>query len=708
MYALEQGALVLLEQSGQSILVCLVEHSRPRLRLEHVGAQRRQRHHAGAPLVEAAVQRGDRRLRQRDQLGLRRVELLPLALAIACLLEGEHLESAVIGGDPHGMSQLQRLHDRVVVHRIDGGPVAQRVGFEHGVSHRPHHAGDVGGPAAAQPLALVAGELLRLGDRRLRLLGRSQRGGLSALHHAAGAGPPRRHERAVGVVARGGALEEQVVREAEGLVIRVEELELDGQVGRLDAGVPADAFEDFFQLAQMKYLVLAVEHLGRLERHRHVLERSLIERREWLAHSVDPEVADEPAVQQARGVVRRRRVDDRGLLAEVVQRDPGGTQQPLVRLNVGAHGREVRSCHVFRHQTRSLDADARSRGVHTVVELQHVDDDRIGQRPVVTRVQQILEDAAQHIALKQLGPLLGEAGGQLVRSLDHRGCRAHQVVEEELVARVEVLDALERGFVGCQDRVPRDRGHDRALQRVRNHSPRSLLPLGAGEVRQPVAEPGILGAHLRDDIEAGNLGDQPTVVHHVLSDPCAHLLAGVVPIRLPRVLESVGPQDLGGQPVVQLGVEGLHDLMSSGDLVVGQPTLGCSGELHDRQLDELPVLLGERVRRRCRLRAHLDAQLLPHRIEHGGGVVGDRLRRIVGVFDLERLRRGHFGERSQVADGSGRLDHRLLGQVARLVLRQDRHLRLRGHRSRQHTGVTHGVMAIGGSVDHREVAHHRP
>ena len=103
-YALEQGALALLEQAGQSIPVLLVEHPGPRLRLEHVGAQRRQRHHAGAPLVEAAVQRGNRRFRQRDQLGLRRVELLPLALAIACLLEGEHLESAVIGGDPHDMA----------------------------------------------------------------------------------------------------------------------------------------------------------------------------------------------------------------------------------------------------------------------------------------------------------------------------------------------------------------------------------------------------------------------------------------------------------------------------------------------------------------------------------------------------------------------------------------------------------------------------
>ena len=580
--------------------------------------------------------------------------------------------------------------------------------FEHGVGHRPHRAGDVGGPAAAQPVALVAGELLRLGDRRLRLLGSFQRGGLSTLHHAAGAGPPRRHERAVGVVARGGALEEQVVREAEGLVIRVEELELDGQVGRLDASVPADAFEDFFQLAQMKYLVLAVERLGGLERHRHVLERSLVERRVCLAIPDDPKVADEPAVQQARGVVRCRRVDDRGLLAEVVQRDNGGTQQPLVRLNVGAHGREVRSRHVLRHQTRSLDADARGRGVHTVVELQHVDDDRIGQRPVVTRVQQILEDAAQYVTLEQLGPLLGEAGGQLVRSLDHRGRRAHQVVEEELVARVEVLDPLERGFVGCQDRVPWDRGHDRALQRVSHHSPRSLRPLGTGEVRQSVAECGVLGAHPRDDIEAGHLGEQPAVVHHVLGDPCTHLLAGLVPIRLPGVLESVGPQDLGGQPVVQLGVEGLHDLMSSGDLVVGQATFGGSGELHDRQLDELPVLLGERVRRRCRLRAHLDAQLLPHRIEHRGGVVGDRLRRIVGVLDLERLRRGHLGERSQIADGAGRLDHRLLGQVARLVLRQDRHLRPRGHRSRQHAGVTHGVVALGGTVDHREVTHHRP
>ena len=463
MHALKQRALALLEQAGQSIPVLLVEHPGPRLRLEHIGAQRRQRHHAGAPLVEAAVQRGNRRFRQGDQLGLRRVEHLACALALASLLEGEHFEGTVIGGDPHDMPQLQRLHNRVVVHRIDGGPVAQRVGFEHGVSHRPHHAGDVGGPATAQPLALVAGELLRLGDRRLRLLGRTQRGGLSALHHAAGAGPPRRHERAVGVVAGGGALEEQVVREAEGLVIRVEELELDGQVRRRDASVPADAFEDFFQLAQMKYPVLAVEHLGGLERHRHVLERSLVERRVCLAIPDDPKVADEPAVQQARGVVRCRRVDDRGLLAEVVQRDHGGTQQPLVRLNVGAHGREVRSRHVLRHQTRSLDADARSRGVHTVVELQHVDDDRIGQRPVVTRVQQILEDAPQHVALEQLGPLLGEAGGQLVRSLDHRGCRAHQVVEEELVARVEVLDPLERGFVGCQDRMPRDRGHDRAL-----------------------------------------------------------------------------------------------------------------------------------------------------------------------------------------------------------------------------------------------------
>ena len=367
----------------------------------------------------------------------------------------------------------------------------------------------------------------------------------------------------------------------------------------------------------------------------------------------------------------------------------------------------MRSCHFLRDQTRCLDADTRSCGVHAVVELLHVDDDRIGQRPVVTRVQQILEDAAQHVTLEQLGPLLGEAGGQLVRSLDHRGRRAHQVVEEELVARVEVLDALERGFVGCQDRVPRDRGHDRALQRVRNHSPRSLLPLRAGEVRQPVAEPGILGAHLRDDIEAGNLGDQPTVVHHVLSDPCAHLLAGVVPIRLPSVLESVGPQDLGCQPVVQLGVEGLHDLMSSGDLVVGQPTLGCSGELHDRQLDELPILLGERVRRRSRHRPHLDAELLAHRVEHGGRVVGDRLRRVVGVLDLERLRRGHLGEWSQVADGAGRLDHRLLRQVARLVLGQDRDLRLRGHRRRQHTGVAHGVVAFGGSIHQRQIPHHR-
>ena len=148
--------------------------------------------------------------------------------------------------------------------------------------------------------------------------------------------------------------------------------------------------------------------------------------------------------------------------------------------------------------------------------------------------------------------------------------------------------------------------------------------------------------------------------------------------------------------------------MPSGDLVVGQPTLGCGGELHDCQLDELPVLLGECVRRRCQLLPHLDAQLLPHRIEHGGRVVGDRLRRIVGILDLERLRRGHLGERSQVADGAGRLDHRLLGQVARLVLRQDRHLRPRGHRSRQHAGVTHGVVALGGTVDHREVTHHRP
>ena len=50
------------------------------------------------------MQRGDRRLRQRDQLGLRWVELLPLALAIAGLLEGEYLEPAVIGGDPHDMA----------------------------------------------------------------------------------------------------------------------------------------------------------------------------------------------------------------------------------------------------------------------------------------------------------------------------------------------------------------------------------------------------------------------------------------------------------------------------------------------------------------------------------------------------------------------------------------------------------------------------
>ena len=128
-YALEQGVLTLLEQAGQSVLVFWAEHPGPCLRVEHVGAQRRQRHHAGVPLVEAAVQRGNRRFRQRDQLGLRRVELLTVALAIACLLEGEHLESAVIGGDPHDVAQLQRLHDRVVVHRIDGGPVAKCVGF---------------------------------------------------------------------------------------------------------------------------------------------------------------------------------------------------------------------------------------------------------------------------------------------------------------------------------------------------------------------------------------------------------------------------------------------------------------------------------------------------------------------------------------------------------------------------------------------------
>ena len=139
-YALEQGVLALLEQAGQSILVFWAEHSSPCLRVEHVGAQRRQRHHAGAPLVEAAVQRGNRRLGQRDQLSRRLVERLASALALAHLLEGEHLEAAVLGGDSHDVAQLQRLHDSVVVHRVDGSAVTQSVGLEHGVSHRTHHA----------------------------------------------------------------------------------------------------------------------------------------------------------------------------------------------------------------------------------------------------------------------------------------------------------------------------------------------------------------------------------------------------------------------------------------------------------------------------------------------------------------------------------------------------------------------------------------
>ena len=294
------------------------------------------------------------------------------------------------------------------------------------------------------------------------------------------------------------------------------------------------------------------------------------------------------------------------------------------------------------------------------------------------------------------------------RSLQDRRVHGQQIVQEELVARVEVLQVLHRRRLRRQHRVPRGRGDHSVLQGMPRHNGRQLFPLLAGQHEGILRIVRVL-ADLDHSLRPLELRHQRTVDVHVLQDALPRRRGAAHPIRVGLVEEqAIRLHDARNQPIILVAAQHLDHGGTVVDLLLRVRRVRIkAAELLDDHLveDALVVRLGT-AGSVDSVRTHLRAGGLPDQLDQRGRGERDLCHRVHRAVDLDRLhlRPGRTDQRSQIHRQIGNHGDRTLRVVAGLRLRLDGVLRLRGQRSRQAAHVTHEVMVLRGTVDQRGAA----
>ena len=599
--AVEHGTVPRLEQPGQSLLVGIGEHACPLHRVEHVGGQHANRHHAIVPLVQSAMQNPERLLRERNQFSLVWVERLALLLEIAGLLEGEHVERAVVLDQSDHMPHLELAHHRVEHRRVDAHTIAESVLLQRTARHPTHGPCDVDLPAGTHVLALLESELLRGRDGRLRLLVRLEGRRLCPLHYTTWGELPRcgqRNESPVTITSH--TLEEDAVRHPERLVVRVEEVERDLQGALPEPALRLDLGDRLAKSIQREYLVLRVQHLASLERVGSPLDgvdSALVLR----GHSVHDErdATDEPAIQQLHvGCLNcTARPSDLRVAPRAKQihcTDGHLGQQCLIRLLVVADRGEVLSNRHLRNHAACLDPDLRSGGVDPLLHLDHVRGDRLRHHVRLGRRHQLGQRADRALC----GYLLRTAVqplAQLVRGLDDRVVSVEQIIQQELVVHIEVAHVVVFERLRQQQRLA-GQSHQRVLlEAVCDDQSARLGPFLLGQPRQAVPRDVTRVEQLVDRHVPVRLGLQRPVLLGIRCHTGALDERLLVPGGRLALLDPVRADHPLHVVRVEHGFQLGRLLESFRDFIIRQrlPRLDRA-QLDQRDVDELTFILGQR------------------------------------------------------------------------------------------------------------------
>ena len=301
----EHRHLVLLEQAGEATAMGLGVLTGPGLDGRPITRQHLSRVAPDRPVIRRSVQLAKPVVGDHHELGRRverRVVRGCVALQLTHLLERKRLQLAV-DDLLHREAHLPTLHLGVELRRVVALALAESVGLHELHRHRASGRSDVVTPAGTSGLRLIVTHQRRVSDGGRQLLLGLECLGRGALVRAADSKVLRGRQRREGVVALSDdSLEEQVVRHRRRSVIRMEELDLDVHVRRVDAEVLGDRTGGQHEAAPVDRAVAGLSsHLRPGEREHRVLQQVQVRGR---GHVRTPHArahrAGEPAIQQDR------------------------------------------------------------------------------------------------------------------------------------------------------------------------------------------------------------------------------------------------------------------------------------------------------------------------------------------------------------------------------------------------------------------------
>ena len=655
------------------------------------------------PHVVLAVQLRHRLIGQADQLSFSREWGSPLT--ISSLLERQHLKRAISQRDPHNVAHLHVLHHRPVLPRVPGARIlsaTQAALGEHLSRQITNHLRQVRLPTSLQSVHACTLSLLRSTQRGSALLARIKRRRRALLHNASNTGQTDAGKRRTNCISLGKrALEEDVVRHVDRLIVRVEHLERDRHlVARRTGVVLHNPLDERFQTLRAQEPVPRVLNLFRanIDRGRRIPQVQLSLLIQPGPPQLDLHSTNSTALQieHIHLFGRTVRTNQSNLVLKILRL----RKQRLLWDHGSASSCTIRGRENLRNITGSLNGRFSATRVHTIRELQNVHDHRIRRLTEETLLRQLLLDQSDCLRLINYKRIRDQTLSQRQGCLDHRRIHRQEVVDQPLVGRIEHAQVFVRSPCQRKQHSARHSSAHLLLNHIRHHNPGQLSPLLLRKLRQALT--------IALTLKCGDQGlterrrrQQLTLSLNNLHETHSHRRSLNAPVLVLLIdLERVRLVDLLQQQIAVHAHETLKPLSS-----FLQSNRICS-------IRGLLDLLRRKLLQRTNLRIQLLIQLTPNNcvIRHSRHVIQLRSRH-VGTLTPEDLRVAHrdlhrvhdLRQRSKAHRQLGRSRHRSSSELTRITHR----LNGRGARRRISRGklarVNRRSVALRGRIQHRQL-----